>query len=151
MRANQVCLVLLVAFVLFMATGISQQAQAGLFDGILGKGIKILGVGLVLDKWGDDIDRFINRILGQKEARIEGETKVVELIRVGGAGGAVGAAQVMGASHRVKKVQAVAEVEIPFGRVRARAMLPVSTRKELTKSIRAVGGTGVSANIKFPL
>jgi hypothetical protein len=143
--------VLLVAFVLLVNTGMGQQAHAGLLDGILGKGIKILGVGLVLDKWGDDINGFINRILGQKQARIEGETKLVELIRVGGAGGAVGAAQVMGPAHRVKSVQAVAEVEIPIGAFRARALLPVSTRKELTKSIRMVGGTGVSANIKFPL
>lgn len=151
MKSNQLCAVLLVAFVLLLTTGVSQRADAGLFDGILGKGIKILGVGLVLDKWGDDIDRFINRILGQKQARIEGETKLVEIIRVGGAGSAVGAAQVMGPSHRVKKVQAVVEVEIPIGRFRARALLPVSTRKELTRTIRMVGGTGVSANIKFPL
>jgi hypothetical protein len=138
-------------FALLITGGIGQQAQAGIFDGILGKGIKILGVGLVLDKWGDDIDAFINRILGQKEARIEGETKLVEIIRVGGAGAAVGAAQVMGPHDRVKKVQAVAEIEIPIDRFRARALLPVSMRRELTKSITMVGGTGVSANIKFPL
>jgi hypothetical protein len=150
-KSNQVCAVLLVAFVLFTTAGVNQQASAGLLDGILGKGIKILGVGLVLDKWGDDINGFINRILGQKHARIEGETKLVELIRVGGGGSAVGAAQVMGPTHRVKNVQAVAEIEISIGAFRARGLLPVSTRKQVTQSIRMVGGTGVSANIKFPL
>jgi len=150
-KPNQACAVVLLAFVLFVGMGVGQQANAGLLDGILGKGIKILGVGLVLDKWGDDINGFINRTLGQKHARIEGETKLVELIRVGGAGSAVGAAQVMGPRDRVSKVQAVAEVEIPIGAFRARGLLPVSTRKELTQSIRMVGGTGVSANIKFPL
>jgi hypothetical protein len=129
----------------------SGLANAGLFDDILGKGVKIVGVGLVLDRWGDDINKFINLALGQKKARIEGETKLVEVIRVGGEGGAVGAAQVMGPAHRVKLVQAVAEIEVDYRAFRARGLLPVSTRRELTRSIRMVGGTGVSANIKFPL
>ncbi len=151
MRANRVTAVTLgVCLVVATIVG-SGLASAGLFDDILGKGIKIVGVGLVLDRWGDDIDKFINLALGQKRARIEGKTKVVEIIRVGGEGGAVGAAQVMGPAHRVDLVQAVAEIEVDYKAFRGRGLLPVSTKKQLTRSIKMVGGTGVSANIKFPL
>ena len=151
MRANRVTAVTLGVCLIAATLVGSGLANAGLFDDILGKGVKIVGVGLVLDRWGDDINKFINLALGQKKARIEGETKLVEVIRVGGEGGAVGAAQVMGPAHRVKLVQAVAEIEVDYRAFRARGLLPVSTRRELTRSIRMVGGTGVSANIKFPL
>jgi len=150
-RANRVCALLLVVMLAAATLLSSTQATAGLFDGLFGAGIKIVGVGLILDRWGDDIDNFINRVLGQKHARIEGKTKVVEILRVGSPGAAVGAAQVMGPAHRVDLVQAVAEVEIDYHALRGRGLLPVSTRKQITKSITMVGGTGVSANIKFPL
>jgi hypothetical protein len=151
LKANRLCALALVLFVVFVSAALTPRAQADLLDNLLGKGIKIVGVGLVLDRWGDDINRFINRILGQRRAQIEGKTKLVELLRIGSPGGAVGAAQVMGPADRVDKVQAVAELEIDVSRLRARALLPVSTKKSVTQSIRGVGGTGVSANIKFPL
>ncbi|MFQ6133308.1 MAG: hypothetical protein ACE5R4_14795 [Armatimonadota bacterium] len=151
MRANRLCLLMLIVMLAAGTLLSSTQATAGLFDGLFGAGIKIVGVGLVLDRWGDDIDDFINRILGQKRARIEGKTKVVEIIRVGSPDAAVGAAQVMGPAHRVRLVQAVAEVELDYRALRGRGLLPVSTKKQITRSITMVGGTGVSANIKFPL
>ncbi|MFQ6098149.1 MAG: hypothetical protein ACE5O2_10525 [Armatimonadota bacterium] len=151
MRPNRLCALGLALFLVVSSVALAHRAQADIFDGLLGKGLKILGVGLVLDRWGDDINRFINKILGQRRAQVEGKTKLVELIRVGSPGGAVGAAQVMGPAHQVDKVQAVAELELGIGRFRGRALLPVTTKKRLTKTIRGVGGTGVSANIKFPL
>ena len=78
---------------------------------------------------------------------------VVPTFRVsGGIGGAaVGAAQVVGPPQQVDKVQAVAEIQIGIGNFRGRALVPVTTRKGLTSSIKGIGGVGVSAEIKFPL
>lgn len=112
---------------------------------------KIFGIGWVVSKFGNDIDRFINGVLGQHEAQIEGRTKVVPVVRVGKGGTAVGAVQVMGPPQQVEKVQAVAELELGIGRLRGVALVPITTKKAETKSIRGVGGVGVSANIKFPL
>jgi len=100
----------------------------------------------------EDIDHFINVLLSQRGIEHEGMTKVVPIIRVGGAGTAVGAAQVVGPAQQVKKVSAVAEVEITIGgSARARGLVPVSTKKVTTDSIRSIGGVGISANIKIPL
>ncbi len=54
----------------------------------------------------------------------------------------------MGPKAQVDKVRAVGEVELNLlGTVRARGLLPISTKN----SLRTVPGVGVSANIKFPL
>ncbi|MBI3920101.1 MAG: hypothetical protein HY318_01690 [Armatimonadetes bacterium] len=117
----------------------------------LGDLLKIGGIGLVVSHFGKDIDGFINKVLGQRGIQREGMTKVVPVLRVG-SGTAVGAVQVVGPASQVKKVQAVAELEIKVGnRFRARALLPVTTKKVATSTIRGVGGVGVSANIKVPL
>jgi len=78
-------------------------------------------------------------------------TKVVPIIRVGTTGTAVGAAQVIGPEQQVKKVQAVAELELTVGSLRGRGLIPVTTRKVSTDTVRGVGGVGISANIKIPL
>ncbi|MBC7287692.1 MAG: hypothetical protein H5T86_06530 [Armatimonadetes bacterium] len=113
--------------------------------------IKLFGIGWVVSHFGDDIDKFINRILGQHEAQVEGLTKVVPIVRVGKGDTAVGAVQVMGPEVQVKKVQAVAEVEVGLGRLTGRGLIPITTKSAETKTVRGVGGVGVSANIKFPL
>jgi hypothetical protein len=111
--------------------------------------VKIFGIGWVVNRFGGQINDFINNSLKQHEAAIEGHTKVVPIIRVGH-GTAVGAAQVMGPKVQVDKVQAVAEVEINItDRIRGRGLIPVSTKDVTT--IKGVGGVGVSANIKFQI
>lgn len=137
------------AFVLGFA--ISPQPARGidLGDSFV-KLVKVFGIAWVVDRYADDIDRTINNLLRQHEAEIEGATRVVPILRIGEGGGtAVGAAQVMGPAVQVDKVQAVGELELGVGNLRGRALLPVSTKKELTKSIKGIGGVGVSANIKF--
>jgi len=140
---NLTILVVVWAFVLGMATG-PQPARAQVGDTLIDL-IKVFGIGWVVTQFADEIDEAINDLLRQREAEIAGATKVVPILRVGEAGrNAVGAAQVMGPREQVRSVQAV-------GELRGRALLPVTTRSNLTSSIRGVSGVGVSSNIKFPI
>lgn len=148
---NVAALVLVWAFIVGFFVGPQQPAQSFDLNFPLIDLIKIFGIGWVVNRFADDIDGTINDVLRQKDAEIAGATKVVPILRVGGGGGgtAVGAAQVMGPSVQVDKVQAVAELEINIGDVRGRALVPVSTKSNLTSSVKGIGGVGVSANVKF--
>jgi hypothetical protein len=147
---NLTILVVVWAFVLGMATG-PQPARAQVGDTLIDL-IKVFGIGWVVTQFADEIDEAINDLLRQREAEIAGATKVVPILRVGEAGrNAVGAAQVMGPREQVRSVQAVGELELSVGELRGRALLPVTTRSNLTSSIRGVSGVGVSSNIKFPI
>jgi hypothetical protein len=136
--------------VLFSVTilGVCQQRSVA-FGLSVGDLLKLFGIGYVVKKFGPEIDRFINKALGTREAQAEGATKVVPIVRVGH-DTAVGAAQVTGVPDKVKQVEAVAEVEVVFqDRFRARGLIPVDTQKVTT--VKGIGGTGVSAIIDFPL
>ena len=119
--------------------------------GDLGNVVKLFGIGYVVSEFGPSIDKTINKLLAQHDAAIEGETKVVPILRVGRGDAAVGAAQVMGPPEQVRKVQAVAEMELGISKLRGRALIPVTTKKRLTSSIKGVGGVGVSATMKVKL
>ncbi len=148
---NLTILVVVWAFVLGMAVG-PQPARAIDLGGAVEDLVKIFGIGWVVERFAGDINGAINDVLAQREAEIEGATKVVPILRVGDGGGtAVGAAQVQGPQARVRECQAVAELELEFGDLRGRALLPVSTKSNLTSSIRGISGVGVSANIRFPI
>ncbi len=143
--------ILVLGAFLLGAGAMPHPAEAISLGGTIGDLVKIFGIAWVVDRFADDIDRTINSLLRQHEAEIQGHTKVVPIIRVG-SGTAVGAAQIMGPQSQVEKVQAVAEVELRItGSVRARGLIPVTTRKGLSGTPGGVGGVGVSANIKFPL
>ena len=143
-------LVVVWAFVLGMAIG-PQPANAQ-FGGAIGDLVKIFGIGWVVSHFADDIDHAINSLLQQRDAEIAGATKVVPILRVGEGGGtAVGAAQVQGPQQKVRQCSAVAEIELDVGDLRGRALLPVSTKSNITSSIKGISGVGVSANIKFPI
>lgn len=147
LRVLAICC-LLGAFGLGMTTAPNPAGALSLGGGI-GDLVKIFGIAWVVDRFGPQIDRAINSALKQRDAEIEGYTKVVPIVRVGGST-AVGAAQVMGPRAQVDKVQAVAEVELRvIGSIRGRGLIPISTRNAQT--VRSVGGVGVSANIKFPI
>jgi hypothetical protein len=118
----------------------------------LGNILKAGGVAIVVDKFGPDINKFINRLTGEKNVGPLQETKVVPIISVGD-GGFIGAVQVSGPDAQVKKVQAVAQIEGRFkviGGVRIRALIPVST-KSPNKSISRVEGVGVSAIVDIKI
>lgn len=104
--------------------------------------IKILGVGAVVQKFGPEINKAMNR-LGSHEDTNASATKVVPILSVGSRR-AIGAAQVMGPRSAVETVKAVAQLDQDlFGReIKIRAMIPVSS--EELSNIRRVEGVGVS-------
>lgn len=146
--ASLAALLLLWAFLLGVGAA-PNPVQALDLGGGIGDLVKIFGIGWVVEHFSGQINKAINTALAQREASIEGVTKVVPIVRLGGGKGtAVGAAQVMGPRAQVEKVKAVGEVEVNLlGAVRARGLLPISTKNSLS----TVPGVGVSANIKFPI
>jgi len=142
------CLLVLWAFLLGVGSAPS-PVQALDLGGTIGDLVKIFGIAWVVDHFSGQINKAINGALAQHDAKINGYTKVVPIIRLIGRGGtAVGAAQVMGPRQQVEKVKGVAEVELSIGgAIRARGLLPIGTRNSLS----IVPGVGVSANIKFPI
>lgn len=113
----------------------------------LGDILKIGGIVLVVSMFGDQINNFIDKALGQREAASVGATKVVPIFSVG-RGAYVGAAQVVGAPASVRQVQGVAAVEISVGRITGTGLIPISTRKP-GRSLSNVSGVGVGAIIDF--
>ncbi len=148
---NLTILVVVWAFVLGLAVG-PQPARSIDLGGAIGDLVKIFGIGWVVNKFADDIDGAINDVLAQRDAEIANATKVVPILRVAGGGDtAVGAAQVQGPQAQVEKCSAVAELELTVSKLRGRALLPVTTKRNLTGSVKGIDGVGVSANIKFPI
>lgn len=114
----------------------------------IGSLIKIFGIGYVVKQFSGQIDSFINKALGEREAAVRGATKVVPILSVGG-GGFIGAAQIVGVPSKVDSVKAVAQVEARFmDRFRMRVLLPVTT-ETVSGSPKGVSGVGVSAVLDF--
>lgn len=131
-----VCLV-----VAFMASTITTQA------GFLGDIVKVGGVGFVVDKFGGQINSFINKLTANKNLSTTEATDVVPIISFGG-GGYIGAVQVIGSKDNVEKCKAVVQIEgnALFGRnIRAKALVPVGSKT--TSNIKRIYGVGVSAII----
>lgn len=105
--------------------------------------LKAGGIAVVVDRFGGDMDRAINRLTNTKPDK-NFATKVVPIISAGN-GAYIGAAQVMGRPEQVRRVQAVAQIEGDFmGRdVRLRALIPISTKNPQNR-IDRVEGVGVS-------
>lgn len=113
----------------------------------LGDIIKVGGVAVIVDKFGGEINKFINTLTANKNAGSNEATNVVPIISLG-SGGYIGAAQVIGAKENVEKTKAVVQIEsnATFGRaLRIRALVPVGSRT--TSSIKRIYGVGVSALI----
>jgi hypothetical protein len=111
----------------------------------LGNILKVGGVIFLVNQYGGQIDSFITSALGERNAAVQGATKVVPILSLG-SGGYIGAAQVVGNPDSVKKVKAVVQVEGNFGSLRAQVLVPTETEggsPERTK------GVGVSAVIEF--
>jgi hypothetical protein len=113
----------------------------------LGDIIKVGGVAFLVSQYGGQIDKFINNALGERQAAVQGATKVVPILSLGG-GGYIGAAQVVGNPENVKRVKAVFQVEGNFGSVRAQVLLPMETEKGSPDRAK---GVGVSAVIEFKI
>lgn len=130
-----------------LGTAVPAGAQ---FGGIL-KGGAIL---VIVDKFSGDIDRFVNKITGNRTSAPGESTRVVPIISAG-QGTFAGAVQISGPKAQVDKVKAVAQLEAKVrigGEVRARALIPVETRElKGNAAINRVKGVGVSALIDVKL
>lgn len=117
----------------------------------LGGILKGAGIVILVDKFSDQLNKFINDITANKGVGVEDRTKVVPILSLG-QGGYVGAAQVSGPAHLVDKVKAVAQIEGNFSgkTFRVKALVPVES-KDAVKDIKRVSGVGVSAIIDVKL
>jgi hypothetical protein len=130
------CLVVALA-----ATIVTTQAA------FLGDILKVGGVGFVVDKFGPQINSFINKLTANKNLGTDEATAVLPIISFGG-GGYIGAVQVIGTKENVDKCKAVVQIEgnALFGKnIRAKALVPVGSKT--TSNIKRIYGVGVSAII----
>jgi hypothetical protein len=111
--------------------------------------LKVLGVGAVVQKFGPEINRAINKLTDHDDSRVS-KTKVVPIISVGSRK-AIGAAQVMGPASQVDKVKSVAQLDQDiFGReVKIRALVPISSNG--VSNIRRVEQVGISGIVDLRL
>jgi hypothetical protein len=117
------------------------------YGSLLGKVVKVGGVGFVVDRFGPQINKFVNKLTANKNVGTQQATKVVPIITFG-SGGYIGAAQVMGTKSNVAKCKAVVQIEgnAVFGSsVRAKALVPVGSKT--TSKIKRIYGVGISAII----
>ena len=87
----------------------------------LGSILKVGGISILVSKYGDSINDFLNKLLMKNGVGTDYATKVVPIVSVG-TGKYIGAVQVIGPSAQVEKVKAVAQLEGEFnGIARANA------------------------------
>ena len=139
-----------ILLILLAVTGSVVIASAQLGGVKLEDLLKIGGVALVVDKFGPELNKQLNKLQGFKDSETL-MTKVVPIISVGSRTH-VGAAQVMGPPDLVKKVKAVAQLEtsIAGNAVRLKALIPVESKSQLT-DIKRVVGVGVSAIVDLKI
>lgn len=132
-----------------MLIGQAAPVQAQLGDILKGGAVIV-----VVDKFSGQIDRFVNTITGNKANNTTESTRVVPILSVG-RGTFAGAVQVTGPKNLVDQVKAVAQIEGQTkiaGTIRARALVPISTRGVSDPSkLSRVKGVGVSALIDIQL
>ena len=136
--------VALVASLTF-STGMVATTQA--FS--LGSILKIGGVGILVDRFGDQINDFLNKLLSQNNLSTTYTTNVVPIVSVGN-NGYIGAAQVTGPASEVERVQAVAQLEASFNNVaRVKGLVPIDSTNPVNAT--RIQGVGVSAiiDVKF--
>lgn len=115
----------------------------------LGSILKVGGVTVLVDKFGGQINDFLNKLLMKNGVGTDYATKVVPVLSIG-TGKYIGAVQVVGPTAQVDKVKAVGQLEGSFNDIaRAKALIPLES-VDITNLSR-VQGVGVSAiiDLKF--
>ena len=143
MKVKKLCIGLLIVVML----GVASVPVAQAID--LGSILKVAGIGLLVDRFGPQLNSFINTLMMQHKAAPEFATKVVPILTVGvlGNSGYIGAAQVMGPQNLVDRVQAVVQVESSFNgnMFRVKGLIPIDSKVPV--NFTRVSGVGVSAMI----
>lgn len=140
-----------------IALALGAGLTVGLFSPVraqnLGDIIKGGAIILAVDKFGRDIDKFVNKLLGDP-GKDGADTKVVPILSLG-KGTYAGAAQVTGPRHLVQTVRAVAQVEGDANvgvRLRAKGFIPISDRTVKTlDNLKRVNGCAVTGFIDVKL
>lgn len=115
----------------------------------LGSILKVGGVGILVDRFGGQINDFLNNILAQNNLSTTYTTKVVPIVSVG-TNGYIGAAQVTGPASEVERVEAVAQLEASFNNVaRVKGLVPIDSKNPVNAS--RIQGVGVSAIIDLKI
>lgn len=131
----------IVAAALVASLAVTTQA------GLLGDVVKVGGIAIVVDKFGPQINDFVNKVTANKNLATTEATAVVPIISLGG-GSYIGAVQVIGTKANVEKTKAVVQLEAnaTFGKnIRVKALVPVGSKT--TSNIKRIYGVGVSAII----
>ena len=140
---KQVIAAVTIASLLGFAGGTAVQA----FN--LGSILKVGGISVLVSKYGDSINDFLNKLLMKNGVGTDYATKVGPILSVG-TGKYIGAVQVVGPTEQVDKVKAVAQLEGTFnGIARANALIPIESLS--VSNLSRVQGVGVSATIDFKL
>jgi hypothetical protein len=131
----------------FMLGGLARPmpalAKVDLGD-ILEGAVKVGGVKLVVDNFGSDVNKFINKFMDNNDAATNASSKVVTIITPIG-NKHIGAAQVVGPKEAVEKVGAVAQLETSFMDKLFRIKVLVPIEGTDANDINRVPGVGVSA------
>lgn len=115
----------------------------------MGSILKVGGVGILVDRFGGQINDFLNKILAQNNLSTTYTTKVVPIVSVG-TNGYIGAAQVTGPASEVERVEAVAQIEASFNNVaRVKGLVPIDSKNPVNAS--RIQGVGVSAIIDIKI
>ena len=124
---KQVIAAVTIASLLGFAGGTAVQA----FN--LGSILKVGGITVLVSKYGDSINDFLNKLLMKNGVGTDYATKVVPIV---------------GPTAQVDKVKAVAQLEASFnGIARANALIPIESTD--VSNLSRVQGVGVSATIDF--
>lgn len=126
-----------------LTVGVGTATKAEAFS--LGSVLKIGGIGFIVDKYGSQIDNFLNKLMKQNDLSTVYATKVVPIVSIG-TSGYIGAAQVTGPIEEIEKVEAVAQLEASFNKIaRVKGLVPIDS-KNPTNANR-IQGVGISALI----
>ena len=123
-----------------------QNVVAGGVLGNIGKAVKTGGIVWLVDRYGNELDTFINKLTAKFPVSDSYATKVVPIIAAGSKG-YVGAAQISGPRALVEKCKGALALEGDFMNrsFRVQALIPVDS-VDPTHCTR-VQGVGVSAKI----
>lgn len=125
------------------------QAQAQLEKILEGAGIVF-----IVDRFGGEINKAVNKLTGDPSGEAGSKTKVVPILSIG-QGINAGAAQVSGPRNAVDRVQAVAQLEgnVRLGAsLRIKGLIPISTRDVKNSSkLARVYGVGITGLIDTKL
>lgn len=147
MKKKLLAMVMAVSIATLSTGALVNTTQA--FSLNLGSILKVGGVGILVDRFGGQINDFLNKILAQNNLSTTYTTKVVPIVSVG-TNGYIGAAQVTGPASEVERVEAVAQLEASFNNVaRVKGLVPIDSKNPVNAS--RIQGVGVSAIIDLKI